>query len=133
MANYNTKRIIPVILVIVIIIIAIVAMVSLARAIFFSGSSSEPAAVDISRQALLSTTADRSVRMTVRGPIVAEEQFQSYQITVTPSARNLTTFKGYVDTVVDQTNLSNNVAAYEQFVYALDKANLTKGKALEGD
>lgn len=133
MANYNTKRILPVILVFVIIIIAVVALVSLARAVFFSGAQREPATVDISRQALVSTTADRSVRMTVRGPIVADEQFQSYQIAVSPTSRTLTTYTGYLDSVVDQTNLSNNTASYEQFVYALDKANLAKGTALEGE
>jgi len=134
MVNYRTKRILPVILVIVIIIVATVALISLARAVFFSGSSSsEPAAIDTSRQALLSTAADRSVRMTVRGPIVADEEFQSYQISVSPNSRNLTTYKGYLDSVVDQNNLGNNTAAYEQFVYALDKANLSKGTALEGD
>jgi hypothetical protein len=134
MVNYRTKRILPVILVIVIIIIAIVAMVSLARAVFFSGNTpSDTDVVDTSRQSLLSTTADRSVKMTVRGPIVADEQFQSYQISVSPSTRSLTTYKGYLDTAVDQTNLGNNTAAYEQFVYALDKANLSAGKALEGD
>lgn len=134
MANYRSTRIVPIILVIVIIIVAIVALVSLARAVFFSDSSSQtPIATDVSRQALLSTTADRSVTMTVRGPIVADEAFQSYQIAISPSSRNITTYKGYLDQVVDQNTLGNNVAAYEQFVYALDKADLAKGTALEGE
>jgi hypothetical protein len=134
MVNYRTKRILPVILVIVIIIVAIIALVSLARAVFFSGSNAPSTeVVDVSRQALLNTTADRSVRMTVRGPIVADEVFQSYQINVTPSSRSLTTYTGYLDSVVDQQNLGNNSAAYEQFVYALDKADLAKGEAFEGE
>ena len=76
MANYRTSRILPVVLVVVVIIIAITALVSLARVVFFSGTSSAPAAaVDTSQSSLLNTSAGRSVSMTVRGPIVADEKF----------------------------------------------------------
>jgi hypothetical protein len=132
MASYRTSRIVPIILIIVIIIIAIAAIVSLARVVFFSGSAA-PAVVDQSREALLSTTAGRSVSMTVRGPIVADEKFHSYQIDITPSSRTIRTYNGYLENVVASTALVNSVAAYEQFVYALDKANLPKGVELIGD
>ena len=127
MARYRTSRIFPVLLVIIIIIIAIVALASLARVVFFSGSSSPAAETDVSQQALLSTTADRSVQMTVRGPIVADEQFSSYQITISPNSRTLTTYSGYLDRVVDQVRLGNNIPAYEEFVFALDRAGLAGG------
>jgi hypothetical protein len=133
MARYSTSRIIPVALVVIIIIIAIAAIVSLARVVFFSGSSSTPATVDTSREALLSTSADHSVRMTVRGPIVASEEFYSYRIDISPNVRAIKTFKGYLGDVVKSTSLVNSVAAYEEFVYALDKANMAKGTQLEGD
>lgn len=133
MARYSTSRIIPVALVIIIIIIAIAAIVSLARVVFFSGSSSTPAMVDTSREALLSTTPDHSVRMTVRGPIVASEEFYSYQIDISPNLRAIKTFKGYLGDVVKSTSLVNSVAAYEEFVYALDKADMADGTQLEGD
>lgn len=133
MANYRTSRVIPIVLVIVIIIIAITALVSLARVVFFSGSSSTTTTADVSREALLNTTADRSVTMTVRGPIVADEKFHSYQIDISANARTIKTYTGYLDTVVDQTSLGNSVAAYDEFVHALDKADLTKGTQLDGD
>ena len=134
MANYRTSRIVPIVLVVVIIIIAIAAIVSLARVVFFSGSStSTPPSVDISREALLDTSVGRSVTMTVRGPIVADEKFRSYQIDISANARTIKTYTGYLDAVVDQTTLGNSVAAYDEFVHALDKANLTKGKQLEGE
>jgi hypothetical protein len=134
MANYRTSRALPIILVIVVIIIAITALVSLARVVFFSGSStSSTAAVDVSRDALLNTSAGRSVTMTVRGPIVADEKFRSYKIDISANDRTIKTYTGYLDTVVDQTSLGNSVASYDQFVHALDKANLTKGKQLDGD
>lgn len=134
MASYKTSRIIPIALILIITAIAIAALVSLARVIFFSdGSTSNTNQPDVSRAALLSTSADRSVRMIVRGSIVADESFRSYQINVTPSTRNLTTYTGYLENPIDSINLGNNIPAYEQFVYALDKANLSKGTELTGD
>lgn len=117
----------------VIVIIAIAALVSLTRAVFFSGESTDDLVVDQGREALLSTTAEHSVRMTVRGPIVANEEFSSYEITISPSSRKLTVYKGYVETRVDGVSLSNNVRSYEQFVYALDKADMADGTQLTGD
>jgi len=134
MANYRTSRVLPIILVVVIIIIAIAALVSLARVVFFSGQkSTSTVSIDTSRTALLDTSVTHSVRMVVRGPIVADEKFHSYQIDISSSNRSLKTFSGYTDTVVDEISLGNNVASYEEFVHALDKANLSKGKELEGD
>lgn len=132
MANYRTSRVLPIILVIVIVIIAVAAIVSLARVVFFSGPSA-PVEIDNSRAALLSTEAGRSVSMTVRGPIVADEEFHSYQITISPNGRELTTYRGYLESVVERVALGNNVAAYEQFVHALDKADLAVGRQFEGE
>jgi len=134
MANYRTSRVLPIVLVVVIIIIAIAALVSLARVVFFSGNSSTSTVeVDTSQAALLDTSVTHSVRMIVRGPIVADEKFKSYQIDISSSSRSLKTFNGYGGTVVEQKDLANNVASYEAFVYALDKAELSKGTELEGD
>jgi len=131
--RYRTTRFLPIILIVVVIIIAIVAIIALGRAVFHGSSSSKPAAVDTSQTQLLNTDASSSVRMTVRGPIVAEENFRSYQITISPSQRSLQTFKGYLDTVIDQVQLDNNTDAYTQFVFALNKANLAKGTADDSD
>lgn len=133
MANYRTSRIIPIVLVVVIVIIAIASLVSLARVVFFSGSTAKTTVGDTSQEALLNTTIGHSVSMTVRGPIVADEKFRSYKIDISSDARTIKTYTGYLDTIVDQNTLGNNNAAYDQFVHALDKANLTKGKQLEGD
>jgi hypothetical protein len=133
MARYTRSRILPIALILIIVIIAVVAIVSLTRAVFFSGpSTSTTSQTDTSRDALLNTSASHSVRMTVRGPIVADEVFHSYQISVTPSSRTLVTYTGYLDKKVGQVALSNNVPSYEEFIYALDRANLTKGKQLTG-
>lgn len=131
MANYRNSRILPTILVVIIIIIAIVALISIARALFFSGSSNQ-AATDTTEQSLLDTSPSSSVSMSVRGPIVAEENFHSYKITVSPNARQITTYNGYLGTVVAQQNFDNNTAAYEQFVNALNLAKMTAGNQPAG-
>lgn len=133
MANYRTSRIIPTILTVVVIIVAIAGIVALARLVFTGSATKTDAIVDTSQQDLLSTADGRSVSMTVRGPIVADEDFRSYRITISPSSRQFEAFTGYLDAVTDQQTLSNNTAAYDQFVHALDKANLVAGKPFEGD
>lgn len=89
--------------------------------------------VNTGKQALTSTLANRSVRMTVRGPIVARENFHTYAITISPDARNMTTYKGYLGDEVDNDQLQNDTQAYTQFVYALARANLMEGASLKGD
>lgn len=126
----------PTILTVIVIIGAIIGLVALARALFFSGSSTgstTPTQAQIAREELLSTIDGSAVSMTVRGPIVADENFRSYQITVSPTERKVETFRGYLDATIDQQTLGNNSAAYEQFVFALDKANFSAGKQLEDD
>ena len=125
---------VPTILTIIIIIVAVIGLVTLARAIFFSGSSSSnQTQVDTNRQALLDTTDGSSVSMTVRGPIVADENFRSYKIEVSPTSRTMQTYTGYLDTVLKQDTFDNNTAAYDQFVHALDKANMSAGKQLSDE
>lgn len=133
MSRYSKNRVLPVILTIVVVIIAIAGLVALGRLLFAGSGGTNAPQVDVARQALLTTEPGSSVTMNIRGPIVADENFHSYQITVTPTSRDIKTFNGYLDTVVDQERLSNNTAAYTEFVHALDKANLTVGRQLEGD
>lgn len=133
MANYRTSRVLPTILTIIIIIIAIAGLVALARLIFGGGDSASNQILDKSEENLLSTSVDRSVSMTVRGPIIADEDFRSYSITVTPTSRDFRAYTGYLDVITNSQTLSNNTAAYGQFVNALNKANLVAGDPFEGD
>ena len=128
----NSSRVVPVIIVMIVVFIAIFALVLLGQAIF-SGKDKSPAVVDSSQQDLLNTAATRSVRMTVRGPIVADENFRSYQVTVTPASRSLATYSGYLDNQKQLKELGNNVRAYEELVFALDKANMVKGVQLKDE
>ncbi|MDB5184066.1 MAG: exported protein of unknown function [Candidatus Saccharibacteria bacterium] len=126
----------PIILGLIIAGLIIAALISLGRTIFGGGgggSSPSPSAspqVNAGKQALTSTLTDRSVQMTVRGPIVADESFHSYTITITPTTRNITTYVGYIGQSVDNNQLTNNTQAYEQLVYSLDRAKLMDGTPL---
>lgn len=128
----NSSRILPILLVLIVVAIAIAGLVSLGRMIF-GGDQTDPTQVDVGRDSLLNTSVDRSVRMTVRGPIVAEEEFRSYQVTVSPTSRQLVTYSGYLENTIETKQYGNNVKAYEEFVHALDKANMMNGQAFEGD
>lgn len=133
MSRYSKNRILPTILAIVVIIVAIAGLVGLARLLFVGNGTPKSPEVDVARTALLTTVPGSSVTMNVRGPIVADENFRSFQISVTPSSRDVKTFTGYLDQVIDQETLSNNTAAYTEFVHALDKARLTAGTQFEGE
>lgn len=130
----NPSRIMPILLVLIIVAIVIAALVSAGRAIFGGGTeSTDQSQVDVGREALLNTSANRSVRMTVRGPIVADENFRSYQVVVDSSSRTLSTYSGYLEQTIDSKQYPNNVKAYEEFVYALDKANTMRGEAIKDE
>lgn len=134
MSRYNKTRTFPIALVLIIVAVAIAALISVTRAIFFSGDNQSTTQTDVSQDALISTAADREVRMTVRGAIVANEDFHSYLIAITPSSRVLSAYTGYMDKNVDQqVGLGNNIPAYEELVYALSRANLVKGTELTDD
>jgi cytoskeletal protein RodZ len=128
MPKYRSSRVVPTILVVVIAIILIVALISGIRAVFFSGSTPQNrTTTDTTQQALLNTAPSSAVSMSVRGPIVADENFHSYKLVITPTSRQITTYNGYLGTVVEQQTLGNNTAAYEQFVNALNLAKMTAG------
>jgi hypothetical protein len=133
MQRGKLTKIIPIALVVIIIIIAISAIVSLGQSVFRGGSNNTQPNADVGREALLNTGVDRSVRMTVRGPIVADENFRSYRIAVSPSSRTATTYGGYLQTTIEMKSFDNNTKAYDEFVHALDRANAMKGTAFEGD
>lgn len=119
------SKIIPIILMVIVAIVAIIALVSIGRAILNRDTQPE-IAEDPASLALLNTEMDRSVRMRVRGPITADEDFRSYEIEVSPTSRRMTTYKGYNNQVIDDVRLPNSTEAYTELVNALSLANFTK-------
>ena len=132
----NRARFFPLIIIIVIVALVIAALVSIGRAVFNSGdgnSNEQTEQVDSDREALLNTSTGRSVQMTVRGPIVAQEDFTSYRISASNGERSMKVYKGYLEEETNGKTLSNNTQAYEEFVYALDKANMVKSRDVAND
>lgn len=120
----SKPRILPLIVVIVIVALVIAALVTVGRMVFGGNSqSTEQEKKDAVATAVLDTTASRSVQWTVRGPLVANENFRSYQINVGPKERVFTVYSGYLGEPLESKRYANNTAAYEQFVFALNKAN----------
>jgi hypothetical protein len=132
MASYRTTRFIQVTFLLLVTALVIGALVYIGRMVFFPTPTST-SQVDNSETALISTSADRAVRLTVRGPIVADEDFRTYAIQITPNERVLTLSKGYLNQQFDNITLGNNIPAYEQFVYALNRAGMMSGSQLTGD
>ncbi len=127
-------RVLPIIIIVLVVALVIAALVSVGRMFFASSDTQSQSQHDGIQAALLNTSDDRGVRWTVRGPLVADEKFQSYQITVTPSSRTYTVYSGYLDQVVSNQSYGNNLKAYEQFVYALNKSGVNSVRSsTDGD
>ena len=129
----SLSRFIPILLVIVIMIVAIAAVIAIGRALLGGGSSNDStntAVTDEGRTALLTVDTSRSVRLTVRGPIVSDESFRSYRVTISPEERDITTYEGYMEEVIETKKFDNNNRAYEELVHALDKRRMMDGRVL---
>ena len=137
MKHGRNSQLVPVILIVVIVVISVAAIMAFVRTVMGGDSQNSSQQTktqqEEAEEALLSTSLDRAVRMTVRGGITADESFRSYQMTISPNKRSMTTYKGYLDQPQDNLNLDNNTKAYEEFVFALNRADMMKGDPLTGN
>ena len=133
MLNFRTTRIIPIALVLILVTICIAGLVSFGRTIFFPDAKETPTSDIVMDTFLDPNSVDHSVKMVVRGALGSDEDFSSYYIQISPTNRKVTTFKGYLKQPVDDIVLENNIPAYEQFVYALNRANMMKGVEFKDD
>jgi len=133
----SKPRIVPFLIAIVVIGLLVAGLVSLGRIIFFPNSSNnqqtKTAGQPVLADEVLKTTADRSVRYTVRGSLVADENFRSYQLTISPTSRTIVEYKGYLSEVTSSRTFANNFTAYDEFVHALDKAEISKTRDISND
>lgn len=129
MYRSSSSRIIPVILAVVVIVAVVAGLVAVGRYLFGGNGQQrqeEQEQVETVRDQLLTLAADRSVRVTVRGPIVGDDRFQTQRIAISPSSRIFTVYRGYLEDIDDQKSYDNNMQAYEEFVHALDKADMMR-------
>ncbi len=91
-----------------------------------SAESNPRATEDTRRQEVTNINTGRSLRMTVYGPIVANEERESYEITVTTTSRRFTAYKGYSQSQIASNDYDNTYEGYQQFAYALARAGFDK-------
>jgi hypothetical protein len=72
-------------------------------------------------------TTQTVVKMTVDGPVIADQNHDGYSITIGRDANTIEVVKGYQGTVVDRRTYSNNTEAYAVFLRALQMQRFTKG------
>jgi len=90
------------------------------------GSGSKDATTQVKKIDLAEYTKPSTfVRLTLEGPIVSNEKYQSYQIEVGQDYREIKIFSGYNKTVISQQRYTNNATAYEAFLKSLKQANYT--------
>lgn len=91
--------------------------------IFSGGDEPAPRRIDLDSYA----STDTVMRLTVDGPIVADQQHQQIRITVGRDNVLFERYQGYQGDVVDTKNYPNNPDAYGQFLRALEIAGYTRG------
>lgn len=128
MQRSGGARFLPFLITVVIIVLVVVAIISIGRMLFGGTPNDADIVEEPGTSELLTVSVNNSVRMTMRGPIVADEEFSSYTITVSTTERELVIYDGYLDDISERKTLDNNNRAYEQFVYALDKADMMVGE-----
>lgn len=125
MYRSSSNRIFPIILVVIVVVAVIAGLITVGRYLFGGNSEqreAEQSRIATTRDQLLTLETDRSVRVTVRGPIVGDDRFRTERISISPTQRTYTIYEGYLEDVEDQQSYNNNMEAYEEFVHALDKA-----------
>jgi len=119
------------------IIIGVIFFLIVAALFYFivgGGGGEEGLSTEEKNRRLVTTIhSGRSVRMTVYGPVVANEDRQSYEITVSSSSRRFVAYTGYSQTQVGSKDLDNTYEGYQQFVFALQRAGFDKERTVSED
>lgn len=68
---------------------------------------------------------DATVQLIVDGPVVANAEHRSYQISVNRATTTMQTFQGYENTVTAERSTPNNQEAYTDFIKAISRLNFT--------
>lgn len=73
--------------------------------------------------------ANTSVEMqyTVAGPVIADEERTALRVTVGQDQTKIEKLEGYNESISQQKTYANNLAAYSEFLRALDIAGYTRG------
>lgn len=101
------------------------------QALFSGGSTTDSDNLSSGQKLLNDPTDTTSVRMSVRGPIVAKENHYSIIISIAQTERTITTFRGYDGDVISTQTIGNTKAAFSDFLAALNRASfMTEDKSI---
>ncbi len=98
-------------------------LISIARNIFDGGISGSSSQTSDSAEDILIDTVDVA-RFSVSGPVVATNEHRSYTIEVNERLVVFTLYSDYGQKQLNRKSFTNNEAAYDEFIEALDKANV---------
>jgi hypothetical protein len=95
--------------------------------LFTGGGGSNPKKPKTTKALTDYASTDAVVRLTIDGPIVADQNHQAVQITAGQDDVTYSQVQGYQGTVANQQSFVNNQNAYSNLLYALGHAGFTKG------
>ena len=107
--------------------VTVILIILLIFLLFHGGS--KPNAPTLSMPLHSYANTDAEVRMTIDGPINANQDHQQVQITANQNVVTFDQFQGYDSTVVNQQQFANSVNAYSAFLYALALNGFTEGSS----
>lgn len=90
------------------------------------GGGSNPHEVSAGQKLLDKPNDQTAVRMSVRGPINANENHYSIVMTISVSQRQITTYRGYDGSIIRDERLGNTRIAFDDFLAALSRAGFMK-------
>jgi hypothetical protein len=113
------------------VVLLIAAIVSIVRGISRSHDDSTAVVPEDDTSLITTNIPDTRVEIVVRGPLVADENFASYRVSISQSERVMNVYRGYQKELVESRTLPNNDVAFRQFIEAIDKQNFTRDTGAE--
>jgi hypothetical protein len=109
--------------------IVVFGIVWISQALF--GGEKKPEQVNAGQKLLDQPNDQMAVRMSARGPVNASESHYSIVMTISPSQRRISTYRGYDSSIIHDERLNNNPAAFHDFLAALSRAGFMKENPTE--
>lgn len=105
-----------------------IGLIILLIVLLFSGGSGPAQKVPGSGKPLASyASTDAAVRLTIDGPINAEQNHRQIQITIDRNNSVMNVIQGYNGNVINTLSYSNTQAGYSAFLHSLQLINFTQG------
>ncbi|NBU34103.1 hypothetical protein EB118_03890 [bacterium] len=116
----------------ILLVLSIWGVIAIAQSVFKPNNSTK---VSTDKKLVLTDFARSNTAVSVEasGPIVGDENYISYNIEVTDSYRQITTFIGYQRRPTNTKKYDNNSVAYQAFLRALERNNFLTSLRIQGD